>query len=48
MGMGVGGDNPPALRPSPNSMMLKPKTPSSLPKSAMAKLEGSNSMSKVS
>lgn len=43
MGMGMGGDNPPALRPSANSMMLKPKTPSSLPKSAMSKLEGPNS-----
>merc|ERR1711874_779882 len=30
------------LRPSPNSMMLKPKTPFSLPKSAMAKLDGVN------
>jgi len=30
------------LRPSPNSMMLKPKTPYSLPKSAMAKLDGIN------
>jgi len=32
----------PPLRPSPNSMMLKPKTPYSLPKSAMAKLDGIN------
>ena len=38
-GPGAANDLPP-LRPSPNSMMLKPKTPSSLPKSAMAKLEG--------
>jgi hypothetical protein len=48
LGMG-GSDNPPALRPSANSMMLKPKTPSSLPKSAMSKLEGpsSGSLGKV-
>jgi len=45
MGMGGGNDNPPALRPSANSMMLKPKTPSSLPKSAMSKLEGPSSAS---
>jgi len=40
---GGGGDrDPPPLRPSPNSMMLKPKTPFSLPKSAMAKLDSIN------
>lgn len=40
---GSGGDrDPPPLRPSPNSMMLKPKTPFSLPKSAMAKLDSIN------
>jgi len=32
------------LRPSPNAMMLKPKTPYSLPKSAMAKLDSMNAM----
>jgi len=37
-----GDRDPPPLRPSPNSMMLKPKTPYSLPKSAMAKLDGIN------
>jgi len=43
MGFGSSGDrDPPPLRPSPNSMMLKPKTPYSLPKSAMAKLDGIN------
>jgi len=43
MGFGDRGDrDPPPLRPSPNSMMLKPKTPYSLPKSAMAKLDGIN------
>ena len=31
---------PPSLRPSHNSMMLKPKTPFSLPKSAMARPDG--------
>jgi len=35
-----GNQNDIQLRPSPNAMMLKPKTPSSLPKSAMARLEG--------
>ena len=39
MGGFGGGDNIP-LRPSAASMMLKPRTPSSLPKSAMARLEG--------
>ena len=39
MGFGSDRDQPP-LRPSANSMMLKPKTPSSLPKSAMQRLEG--------
>jgi len=34
--------DPPPLRPSSNSMMLKPKTPFSLPKSAMAKPDGFN------
>merc|ERR1719466_609714 len=43
MSFGSSGDrDPPPLRPSPNSMMLKPKTPYSLPKSAMAKLDGIN------
>lgn len=43
MGFGSNGDrDQPPLRPSPNSMMLKPKTPYSLPKSAMAKLDGIN------
>jgi len=37
-----GDRDPPPLRPSPNAMMLKPKTPYSLPKSAMAKLDGIN------
>ena len=31
---------PPSLRPTGNSMMLKPKTPFSLPKSAMARPDG--------
>lgn len=40
---GARGDRDPLpLRPSPNSMMLKPKTPFSLPKSAMAKLDSVN------
>merc|ERR1719315_894864 len=43
MGFGSSGDrDPPPLRPSPNSMMLKPKTPFSLPKSAMAKVDSIN------
>jgi len=43
MSFGSSGDrDPPPLRPSPNSMMLKPKTPFSLPKSAMAKVDGIN------
>jgi len=37
-----GDRDPTPLRPSPNAMMLKPKTPYSLPKSAMAKLDGIN------
>jgi len=36
--------DPPPLRPSSNSMMLKPKTPWSLPKSAMARPDGINSV----
>jgi len=40
MGMSQGGTDPPPLRPSLNSMMFKPKTPSSLPKSAMANIQG--------
>jgi len=36
--------DPPPLRPSANSMMLKPKTPFSLPKSAMAKPDSLNSI----
>jgi len=41
MVMNNGGPNdPPPLRPSLNSMMFKPKTPSSLPKSAMANIQG--------
>ena len=37
---GSSGDrDPPPLKPYPNSMTLKPKTPYSLPKSAMAKLD---------
>lgn len=35
-----GANDPPPLRPSLNSMMFKPKTPSSLPKSAMANIQG--------
>jgi len=45
MNFGSSGDrimDAPPLRPSPNSMMLKPKTPYSLPKSAMARLDGIN------
>ena len=39
MGFGSDRDQPP-MRPSANSMMLKPKTPSILPKSAMQRVEG--------
>jgi len=39
MGFGSGNGDI-QLRPSSNSMMLKPKTPSSLPKSATARLDG--------
>merc|ERR1719483_1315922 len=45
MGFGNSGDRmseSQPMRPSPNSMMLKPKTPFSLPKSAMARLDGIN------